>query len=261
MPLWREGVEDVRSIILPDAVAGDGGSAVFSRTALVRWRSRRQGMLHQVYVNRCLAGTTVDPAQRHLVVSVPSSFKSAVCVEVVAVEPSEAHVDFAHAVFSSSLCRSHAKLTLLRSQTLPTAGTANIYFDHGTGTIDYGAPLTRATISLWSCWQDKAGFGMARFGTGDFGYDAAAAIGFGKGTFGRGQFGLDADSTEWVSPALPLGKYRFGLKVLDSRGSEGPASETAAITIVPAATPAAGLDIVTYDKQTGELTLRIEDRE
>jgi len=261
MPLWREEIEDVRSIILPDAVAGDGGGTVFSRTASVRWRSRRQGMLHQVYVNGCLAGTTVDPAQRHLVVSVPSSFKLAVCVEVVAVEPSEAHIDFAPAVFSSSLCRSRAKLTLLRSQTLPTAGTANIYCDHGTGTIDYGAPLTRATIPLWSCWQDKAGFGMTRFGTSDFGHDAAAAIGFGKGTFGRGEFGLDADSTEWISPALPLGAYRFGVKVLNSRGNEGPASETPAMAIVPAATPAAGLDIAAYDKQAGELTLRIEDRE
>jgi hypothetical protein len=203
----------------------------------------------------------VDPAQRHLVVSVPSSFTSAVCVEVVAVEPSEAHIDFAHAVFSSSLCRSRAKLTFLRSQTLPAAGMANIYYDHGTGTIDYGVPLTRGAISLWPCWQDKSGFGMTRFGTGDFGYDAAAAIGFGKGTFGRGQFGLDADSTDWISPALPLGAYRFGLKVLDRRGNEGPASETAAMTIVPAATPAAGLDIATYDEQTGELTLRIEERE
>jgi hypothetical protein len=260
MPLWREGIEDVRPIALPDAVAGNGRSTAFSRVALVRWRSSRKGKLHQVYVNRCLAGATVDPAQRRMVVSVPSSFESAVQIEVVAVEPSEGHIDFAHAIFSSSLCSSRAKLTLLRSQTLSTAATANIYCDNGTGTVDYGAPLTQLPIPLWPCRQDKAGFGMTGFGTGDFGYDAAAAIGFGKGTFGRGQFGLDADRIEWISPALPLGRYRLGVKVTDDRGSESLASETTAMTIVPAGRPAAGLDIVTYEKQTGELALRIEDR-
>jgi hypothetical protein len=101
---------------------------------------------------------------------------------------------------------------------------------------------------------------MAWFGTGDFGYDAAAAVGFAKGAFGQGPFGLDADLVEWISPALSLGEYRFGTKIFDEQGNESPASETAPIAIVPAARPAARLEVAAFDKQTNELTLRIEDR-
>jgi hypothetical protein len=101
---------------------------------------------------------------------------------------------------------------------------------------------------------------MAWFGTGDFGYDAAAGVGFAKGTFGQGPFGLDADSVEWIGPTLPLGEYCFGMKIFDEQGNESPASEIAPIAIVPAARPAAGLEITAFDKQTNELTLRVEDQ-
>ena len=260
MSFVREGIRDVRTVVLVDAIARDGRGAAFSRAALVRWRSSLQGSLYHVYVNRALAGTTVDPAQRHLVVIVPSSFESAVDVEVVAVEPCEAHIDFSQEIGSPPLGSSRVKLTFLRSQNLPPAATANIYSDQGTSTIDYDAPLNRAPIPLWPCRQDKAGFGMAWFGAGDFGYDAAAAVGFAKGAFGYGSFGLDADLVEWIGPALSLGGYRFGTMVLDGQGNESPPSETAPIAIVPAARPAAGLEVAAFEKQTNELTLRIEDR-
>lgn len=260
MPPGREGIEDVRTVILPDTVSGQGRRAAFSQVALVRWRSSRQGDLYQVYVNGCLAGVTVDLVQRHLVVCAPSSFEAAVAVEVVAVAPHEAHIDFADEIALSPRCTSRIRLVFLRNQTLPRAAMANVYFDNGTQNIDYATPINLAPIPVWPLWQDKAGFGTAQFGTGDFGYDAAAAVGHGKGAFGRGSFGLDADTVEWISPALSLGRYRFGVKILDEHSSEGLASETAAMTIVPGARPAAGLGIGTFDKQTNELTLRIEDR-
>jgi len=259
MPFLREGIENVRVVLLPDAVTADGHGAAFSRTVLVTWKSCLEGMLYQVYVNGRFAGATVDPQQRQLVIQTPSSFEAAVSVEVVAVEPTDAHRDLASEIGHSAICSARVKLTFLRSQSLPAAATANIYFDNGTGGIDYGTPLNEVPISLWPCWQDKAGFGLAQFGTGDFGYDAAAAIGFGRGIFGRGEFGLDADTVEWASPALPLGQYRFGVKVVASHGNESLASETAPISIVPAARPAAQLDVVTFDEQTNELTLSVSD--
>jgi hypothetical protein len=260
MPLAREGIENVRTVVQADAVGGDGRSAAFSRIALVRWRSSQQGRLHQVYVNGCLAGVTVDPAQRYLVVPTPSSFESAVHVEVVAVEPHEGHIDFAREIATAAPCNSRARLIFLRSQNLPSAAAVSVYFDNGTGSVDYGTSLNQTPIPVWPCWQDKAGFGMSRFGTGDFGYDAAAAVGFGKGSFGRGEFGLDSDTIEWISPILPLGEYRFGVKVVGDQGNESLASETTPMTVVPAAKPAVGLDIVTFDKQTNVLTFRIEDQ-
>jgi hypothetical protein len=98
---------------------------------------------------------------------------------------------------------------------------------------------------------------MAGFGAGDFGYDSAASVGFGNGAFGHGQLGLDAEAIEWTGPVLPLGTYRFGVRIAEEAGNEGPAGETAPTTVVPTARPAAGLDIVTFDLNTNQLTLSI----
>lgn len=255
MPFLSEGIETVRVVVLPDAIVGDGSIASFSRMALVTWKSCLEGMLYQAYVNGSLAGATVDPQQRQLVIEIPSSFEAAAHVEVIAVSPADAHHDFAGEIDHSTQCNAQVRLTLLRSQSLPAEAMANIYFDNGAGDIDYSTPLNDAPIRLWPCWQDKAGFGQAQFGASDFGYDAAAAIGFGKGVFGHGQFGLDADAITWTSPPLPGGAYRFGVKVVDGQGNESLACETGSITIVPPARPVSRLDVVTFDKQTNELTL------
>ncbi|MBN1359356.1 MAG: hypothetical protein JW993_02135 [Sedimentisphaerales bacterium] len=260
MPMIRDGIENVRGMVLPDGIADDGHSVGFSRAALVSWHSGLEGKLHQVYVNDRFAGATLDPAQRQLVVQLPSSFEAAVRLEVTAVEPEEAHVDFADALGFTPIDSTRVRLTLLRNQDLPLGATANVYCDHGTGQIDYEAPLNREPVPLWPCRQDKAGFGMAQFATGDFGYESAAAVGFGQGSFGHGQFGLDADTVDWVSPDLSLGTYRFGVSVTDLHGDESAASETEPITVVPPARPAAGCEIVTFDPANNQLTLSVADQ-
>jgi hypothetical protein len=216
-------------------------------------------MLYQVYVDGCYAGTTVDPQQRQLVVLTPASFASAVRVEVVAVEPENAHVDFAAELNAGAIEGARVSLTLLRSQTLPAAAVANVYWDHGTGTVDYDEPLNGEPMRVWPSWHDKSGFGMAPWGTGDFGHDAAASVGFGKGAFGHGQFGLDADALAWVSPELPLGQYRFGVKIVDASGNVSAPAETDPITVVPPARPAARIDLAAHDESTGQLTLCVAD--
>ncbi len=259
MSLVRAGIENVRVFVLPDGVTAGGQCVAVSRAALVAWHSSLEGMCYQIYVNGRFAGGTVDTEQRQLVIHAPSSFQSAVRVEVVGVDPKDAHIDFAHRVQQPAASAGRVRLTILRSQSLPAAATANVYFDNGTGQIDYTAPLNPTPILIWPCPQDKAGFGTAQFGAGDFGYDAATSIGFGKGSFGHGQFGLEADTVEWISPALPLGRYRFGVRIADARGNESLANETEAIAVIPAAKPAAGLEAVTLDEQTNQLTLRVLD--
>ena len=259
MSFLREGIDHVHVFPLPDGVAADGRSATVSRAALVTWRSVHTEELYQVYAGGRFAGATIDMEQRSLIIQAPSSFQSAVHVEVIAVEPEEAHVNFAAQLAGPAAGRGRVKLTLLRSQALPIDARINIYTDNGSGQIDYAEPVNALPLPIWPCIQDKAGFGMAQFGMGDFGYDSAAAVGFGKGSFGNGQFGLDADTLEWVSPALPLGRYRFGVKVIDAHGNESLASETDPMAVVPAATPAAGLDIATFDPASNQLTLRISD--
>jgi hypothetical protein len=259
MRLHRDGIENVRAFPLPEAIAADGRGTAVAGAALVTWHSSHAGMLHQVYLNGRLAGATFDVEQRQLVVQPPGSFLSAVRVEVVAVEREDAHLDLGNEL-EPPPAGGRVRLVLLRSQALPPGARVNVYFDNGVGQIDYGAPLNPLPIAVWPCPQDKAGFGMATFGTGDFGYDAAACVGFGKGRFADGPFGLDADAIEWISPPLPLGRYRFGVKTLDACGNESPAGETSPIAVVPAARPAAALSVAAFDPQTNQLTLRISDQ-
>lgn len=260
MPISRAGIEDVRADVLPDGIAAAGRAAAVSRSVLVTWRSALEGRLFQVYVNGRLAGVTVDPQERQMVVVGRCSFEAAVCIEVVAVDPHEAHIDFAGDIELPTNLGARVKLTVLRSQGLPVGATFNVYGDSGTGQMDYDVPLNETPIPIWPCPQDKAGFGMACFGDGDFGWDAAAAVGFGKGCFGYGQFGLDADAIEWISPLLAEGAYRFGIKAIDTAGNLSAACETGPLTVVPPARPAARLDIASFDDRTGRLALCVSDQ-
>lgn len=259
MSLISNGIDSIRAFALPAGIRADGRYAHVPRVALVQWRSAWSDKFHQVYVNGRYAGTTLDSRQRQVVVPIPTSLGSPVRIEVFGVEAEYAHTDF-----SSKLVRSHAgsgrvKITLLRSQNLPADATAEIYFDNGTGQIDYNHPLTASPIRIWPAWQDKAGFAMSGFGLDDFGYDSAAAVGFGKGSFGHGQFGLDADTIDWISPPLPQGLYRFGVKVRDKSGTQSSTSETEPITVIPAARPAEGLSISSFDKQMNQLVLAVRN--
>lgn len=260
MALCRDGIEDVRACVLPDGIGPDGRAAALSRAVLVTWRSRLEGMLYQVYVNRRLAGVTVAPDQRQMVVVGPSSFESAVRVEVVAVEPRDGHIDFADEIDEPLHRGARIRLVFLRSQNLPAGAALNIYSDRGTGQVDYDEPLNDASIPIWPCPRDKAGFGMSRFGDGDFGWDAAAAVGFGKGCFGCGPFGLDADAIEWISPLLASGTYRFGVRVIDEAGDASAAVETGPLAVIAPARPAARLDLASFDAETGRLTLSVSDQ-
>ena len=257
MSLISYGIDSVRAFVLPAGIRADGGYAQATRVALVQWHSTLSDKLHQVYVNGRYAGTTLDSQQRQIVVPIPTSLNAPVRIEVFGVEAEDAGIDFSREFARPYAGSGRIKITLLRSQNLPAEATAEIYFDNGTGQIDYNQPLTDSPIRIWPAWQDKAGFAMSGFGLGDFGYDSAAAVGFGKGSFGHGQFGLDADTIDWISPPLPQGVYRFGVKIKDKSGAQSSTSETEPLTLIPAAKPAEGLDVSSFDKQTNQLVLTV----
>ena len=215
--------------------------------------------MHQVYVNGRYAGTTLDSHQMQLLVPVLTSPESAIRIEVFAIDSEYADIDFRSELEQPPVDNGRVKITLLRSQNLPMDASVEIYFDNGTDQIDYDNPITDSPIRIWPAWQDKAGLGMSRFGLNDFGWDSAAAVGLGKGSFGHGQFGLDADTIEWTSPPIPSGIYKFGVKVRDASGRQSTSSETGPITVTPAARPAEGLSISSFDKHTNQLVLNIEN--
>lgn len=259
MALISNGIESVRAFELPCGIWADGECVAAPRFALVKWQSSLQNLFYQVYVNGQYAGTTLDSQQRQIVVPIPTSLELPVQIEVFAVEAEHANTDLGNELAWQPADSGRVRIVLLRSQNLPIGATAEIYFDNGTGEIDYDNPLTDSPIRIWPAWQDKTGFAMSRFGLGDFGYESAAAVGFGKGSFGHGQFGLDADSIEWTSPPLQNGTYKFGVKFIDELGNQSSASETATITVTPAARPAEKLGISSFNKQTNQLVLEIKN--
>lgn len=259
MSLNSNGIDSVRAFNMPAGIRTDGQFVKEPRVALVKWRSTWSDKFHQVYVNGRYAGTTLDIEQRQLIVPVPTYPECPVRIEVFAVDSEYADTDFSSELDRPAIDSGRVTITLLQSQNLPMDAAADIYFDNGTGQIDYDNPITDTPIRIWPAWQNKAGLGMSRFGLGDFGRDSAASVGLGKGSFGYGQFGLDADTIEWTSLPLLRGTYKFGVKVRDASGKQSNSSETGPITLTPAARPAEGLSISSFDKQTNKLVFNIEN--
>ena len=257
MALVSSGIEKVRMFELPGGIREDGRTESTARIALVKWQSDWSDKFYQIYVNGQYAGATLDSGQRQMIVQMPASLETPVRIEVFAVEAEDADTDFGSEIDSSGGDSGRVKISLLRDQSLPIDSAVQIYFDNGTGQIDYDNPINSSPIRVWPVRQDKAGFGMSRFGFSDFGLDSAAAVGFGKGSFGNGQFGLDADTIEWVSLSLQAGVYKFAVKITDGAGNESGGSETGQITVTPAARPAEQLSISSFDKLTGQLVLSV----
>jgi hypothetical protein len=259
MGLVSEGINDVRAFKLPAGVWADGESSELPRSALVQWTSRWIDKFYQVYVNGRFAGATTDTEQREMIVLAPSSFESSVRIEIFAVDAGEADVDFSCELADSRRDSGRVKISLLRSQQLPIDARAEIYSDGGSGQIDYQNDLTDGKMLVWPDRQDKAGFGLSRFGTSDFGRDWSSAVGFGGGCFGLGEFGADADAIEWVSEQLSAGEYKFGMKIIDGFGNESAAAETGGIVVLPGAKGAEGLEVLSFDEEENKLELQIQN--
>ncbi len=253
MGLVGTGVDRVRAFGLAAGVATDGATVGEPLSVLVTWRSEHEDKLHQVYVNGELAGVTCEFAQRMLVIGLLSSWSSALRVEVYAVDPSEAHIDFGGEVDGDGQ-RGRVDIGWLQHMELPTDGFGRVYSNNGAGAVDYGASASEE-IDNWLAWQDKGGWGLSRFGLSDFGFDGSAAVGLGRGIFGRGEFGFDADWIQWVSGELANGLYRFGVKVADAFGNESGGVESDEVAIVRAAGSVDEIAVDSYDENTSELVI------
>jgi hypothetical protein len=257
MGLIESGIDNVRAFELPAGIWTDGSYMSQPRAAVVKWRSSWNDKFYQVYVNGHYAGATVDAGQRQMVVAVPSSLKTAVRIEVFAVDAEDAQNDLSADVDGLGGLDGRVRFMFLRSQVLPFEGRIEIYSDNGTGQIDYSRSLCGSAFRIWPKWQDKAGFGLGRFGSGDFGFDGGCSVGFGKGRFGEGQFGFDADTIEWVSEQLEAGVYKFAVRVIDEMGNQSVAAETEEIFVNTAARPAGQISVFSFDKQTNQLVLSV----
>ncbi len=256
MGLTGSGIDRVRAYALAGGVRADGSTVDEPLSVLVKWWSEHEDKLCQVYVNGKLVCVTTGFEQRSMIVPILSAWSSAVRIEVFAVEPSEAHIDFSSQLPSRQQV-GRIRLSWLRSMALPFEGTAQVFSDGGGGEIDYDEPASKENIQLWPSWQDKFGFGLGQFGEGDFGYEGSAAVGFGMGLFGEGEFGFDADEVSWESDELETGRHKFAVKVTDRFGQVSNGEETGEITVIRTATPAERLEVDSYDKAEDRLMLCI----
>lgn len=256
MGLTAGGIDRVEAFVIADGVSADGSYVGESLGVIVSWRSEHFDKLHQVYVNGRFCGVTDDVVQGRMVLGYRSSWCSVIRIEVFAVDVVEALVDYSGEL-EPYRNGGRVKLSFARTMLLPHEGKFFVYSNGGDGEIDYDIPVSEA-LPLWGAWQDKAGFGLCRFGEGDFGWDGSAAVGFGRGVFGGGEFGFDADMIEWTSGELAVGVYSFAIKVIDRTGKlQSGASVVSDVVMVPAADAAEGLAVGSFDSDGNVLELEI----
>jgi hypothetical protein len=248
MTIIGEGISTVKAFALPAGVNCDGSANPIAGMAIVKWHSAHGDMLHQVYVNGIFAGATVEPGQRQLVVPVPLSQKTAVRIEVFAVEPKFADIDFSDELAVRQTQAGRVRIEFARTDNLPADGRADFYLDDN--------KLNKRAIKIQTAYQDKGGLGLGCFGSGDFGFDGSASPGFGKGNFGLGWFGFDACLLCWQSSQLEAGNYKFNVKITDGAGNTTQPVETEMITVIPPARPAKSLAAESFDRQSGKLVLK-----
>ena len=251
MAIISEGISRVRAFALPTGVNCDGLANQLAGMAIVKWHSTHGNMLHQIYVNDRFAGVTVEPGQQQLIVPVPLSQRSAVRIEVFAVEPEYADSDFSGELVAGRTQAGRIKIEFARTDNLSLHGSVDYYSD--------GDRLNNRSMEIWPESADRGGFGLSSFGMSDFGFDGSAAIGFGKGSFGSGWFGFDCDMLCWQSEQLEAGNYKFDIKITDGAGNvtQEPI-ETEMITVIPPARPAKSLKVESFDEQSGKLVLKVE---
>lgn len=248
MSVTESGIDRVRAFGLAAGIGADGELVNSPLVVLVKWRSEHESKLHQVYVNGRFAGITRYLRQRAMVVAIPSGDSAAARIEIYAVEPSQANIDFSDDIESFEQ-NSRVRIQWSRSLSLPFRGYAKVYADGGDGEIDYDVAVSAEAIQLWPGWQDKGGFGLSRFAKSDFGFDGSAAVGFGNGSFGYGEFGFDADLITWESRELETGLHRFAVKITDRFGNDSDAAETEQAIVIRSAECVEALGVDSYDQE------------
>lgn len=216
MTYSTDNIDHVSAIAFPAGQLRDGTMVPLPGLILLKWHSSATDRLFQAYVNGRLAGATVVPEQRMLLVQYDHTHTAA--IEIIAVTPNNRDKDY-----GPKLCGfketdgCHVVLSWPRRGCLPLGSTAQVYWNGGSGDIDYGKPL--ATQAIWPDIAEKWGWGLDAFGNGDFGYSGNGAPGWGRGSFGEGEFGFDADMLSFRSEPLGLGKYAFVVRLFDGAGN------------------------------------------
>jgi len=242
VPYLTEGITRVR--LRPLAVDVVRGEPAVSVGAMeVMWDSTQEGGWHQVYVNGQLAGVTVQPEDRRLVVSAPVGRRGAesmLLVEVVAVDAADRWTDFGGELAGfGAPCSTRARLTWQAGLYLDSGlESFNVFADGRTGTVDYTAPLNEAPIPAAEGGQ--------------------APWGFGCGAFGVGGYGLSAARYEWTTDGLEQGTWRLAVMAIDGAGNHLATAAEVSVNLVSVPRPPLDFHLSSYDAEERIATLAWE---
>jgi len=239
MAHWTEGISGVR--VRPLLVDMADGEPVGPAGAMeVVWASTNAGCWHQVYVNGCLAGVTLEPEDRRLVVSAPVGGGGAVGVvlaEVVAVDGADRWTDFADQL--AGFAAEHGarvRLTWQAGLYLDANLEAfDVFGDGRTGSVDYGAPLNDGPIPARPGGQAPWGYGCGGYGVGGYGQSAAVY--------------------EWTTDPLEPGAWRFAAVAVDAAGNCLASAVEIAVSVQPVPRPAEDFRVAEYEPETARARL------
>jgi hypothetical protein len=136
---------------------------------------------------------------------------------------------------------------------------AKLFWDSGTGTIDYDAPVDNRLYELFPDGAGIYGFGHALWGHFRWGHaQSRRAPGFGHLSWGRFPWGHGSGVVVASHVVSACGTYKYALKIYDSTGNAQSGSPAEASIAVHTAPPKpAGLKKETYNKTTDVLTLEV----
>jgi hypothetical protein len=254
MKLICENISDVRAVVIPTAV-GLGQTWSEPGRVLVTWSSDWQDKYFQIYAAGILAGVTNALTARSMIIGIVARPGEIVGIEVFAVEPAYADEDLSCELAADGR-NGTVRISWLKDQQLGLDTLIDIFYDAGTGVIDYSKPLNCRPIRLWRDEYEKAGFGLADMASCDFGFDGAAAPGLGLGSFGLAVHGFDAATDYWQSDQLPAGQYRFAVRFTIS-GAQN-IVELAPVVVRSRVLNPCCITAVSLDGATGRLILRLE---
>ncbi|MBN1554233.1 MAG: hypothetical protein JXA11_05775 [Phycisphaerae bacterium] len=207
----------------------------------VTFRSRNDGLMHQLYVNGRLADATDTTTQRFFEVSA-QTWPMELAVAAVAGEfRFEDHYDELPATVAEPAWV-YRPGVLRHVQHRPGDRIA-VYHDSAGGTISDEAALSR---EIWPAGLPHWGWGRGGFGRGGFGVDADLAPGFGGGPFGLGPLGVDVENMNLALPLNHEGEHEIELRVVSAKGQTS-APVIDAFTAHPPPAPFQAITATNYD--------------
>ncbi|MHC4981549.1 MAG: hypothetical protein ACYTF6_00060 [Planctomycetota bacterium] len=219
----------------------------------ITFRSGNSGLHHQLYVNGQLADFSDTTEQRDFFV--PADFTPRQII-IAAVDSLHRDVDMSDRLPASLRAPGWVySASVVRSIAHRSGERLTLHTDRATGQLDQTPLLAR---EIWPAWTPRWAWGESPFGVGGFGFGGVGAPGLGKGAFGAGLFGVGSDTIAVRAPLNEEGQHQIVLRTVAQDGRSADA-EVQEFSATPPPNPPASLTATQYDKETGTLTLAIEE--